>query len=359
MIDLMALPFDKDDDIREIYRKYYDEVPQIQGVCPLGELAGSRQRFFAMLDREEGVGPFGQHINAISHLHGQMFVSQALRRLQKLQREVFDYEFKEPMLLLEAMTHKTGKSHFNLPFNYEKLEILGDAILDYLANSNLLRFTLFERYLKSNPDEYKFGEDFLCGDAHQAKKQLVTNEVIAKLCVFLGLHKYIVYYDTQEDSYSHRDVEDYLNFSFISTNFKMNESEIEHFEAPKILGDILESVIGAIFVDGGLKAVMHVMKHIISPLLLFVAKFSKEVCKEPKEQFVIKAQTDFRIKPKFFIHENVEVMEVASKQVIEAGQNQFGQPVYHRLMAKAAMYHCDILYRKGQVLCSGFGNTKH
>ena len=75
----------------------------------------------------------------------------------------------------------------------------------------------------------------------------------------------------------------------METNFKMNESEIEYFEAPKILGDVFESVIGAIFVDGGLTAVMEVFKHIISPLLLFVAKFSKEVCKEPKEQFVIKA----------------------------------------------------------------------
>ena len=72
--------------------------------------------------------------------------------------------------MLEAMTHKTGKNHFNLKFCYEKLEILGDAVLDYLANANLLRFTLFERYLEVEPNEYKFGEDFLCNDAHQAKK---------------------------------------------------------------------------------------------------------------------------------------------------------------------------------------------
>ena len=242
-----------------------------------------------------------------------MFISQVLRRLHKLQTEVLNYQFKEPLLLLEAMTHKTGKSHFHIPFNYEKLEILGDAILDYLANSNLLRFTLFERYLDSNSDEYKFSEDFLCGDAHQAKKQLVTNDVIGKLCVLLGFHKYIVYYDSQADSHSHHDVEDYLNFSFVENNFKMNESEIEHFEAPKILGDVFESVIGAIFVDGGLTAVMQVYKHLISPLLLFVAKFSKEVCKEPKEQFVIKAQTDFRIKPKFYIHDVPLMKEVTSK----------------------------------------------
>jgi len=74
------------------------------------------------------------------------------------------------MHLLEALTHRSGASHYKLPFNYEKLEILGDAILDYLANSNLLRFTLFERYLEKDLDEeYKFGEDFCPNDAHQAK----------------------------------------------------------------------------------------------------------------------------------------------------------------------------------------------
>ena len=28
----------------------------------------------------------------------------------------------------------------------EKLEVLGDALLDYIANSNLLQYTMFERY---------------------------------------------------------------------------------------------------------------------------------------------------------------------------------------------------------------------
>ena len=96
--------------------------------------------------------------------------------------------------MLEAFVHRSGKSHYNLPFCYEKLEILGDAVLDYLANSNLLRFTLFERYIESKPD-YVFGEDFHPGDAHQIKALLVKNELISKLAVVLGLHKYIVYYD--------------------------------------------------------------------------------------------------------------------------------------------------------------------
>jgi hypothetical protein len=122
-----------------------------------------------LIDSAE-IGNFGHYINAISHFHGQMFISQALRRLERLQDEVLCYRFKDPLLLLEAFTHKSGQRYFKVDCNYEKLEILGDAILDYLVNSNLLRFTLFERYLNEDDDSYKFGEDFHCGDAHQAKK---------------------------------------------------------------------------------------------------------------------------------------------------------------------------------------------
>jgi len=76
---------------------------------------------------------------------------------------------------------------------------------------------------------------------------------------------------------------------------------------------MFESVMGAIFFDGGLNAVMKVYKHLVSPLLLYISKFSKEdliyiereivACKEPKQTFVIRAATEFRIKPKFFVHE--------------------------------------------------------
>jgi dsRNA-specific ribonuclease len=29
---------------------------------------------------------------------------------------------------------------------YERLEVLGDAVLDYIANSNLIKFTILEKY---------------------------------------------------------------------------------------------------------------------------------------------------------------------------------------------------------------------
>lgn len=45
------------------------------------------------------------------------------------------------------MTHPSAKSFFNLDADYEKLEALGDAILDYMININMMRLTMFERYL--------------------------------------------------------------------------------------------------------------------------------------------------------------------------------------------------------------------
>ena len=115
----------------------------------------------------------------------------------------------------------------------------------------------------------------------------MKNEVLAKLCVLLGFHKYVFYQDAGGDNTTKNDVADYLRFSFRS-NFKLNQREIEPFECPKILGDIFESVMGAIFMDSpeGLEDVIRVYKHLVSPFVLYVAKFSKILYKEHKEEFI-------------------------------------------------------------------------
>lgn len=168
-----------------------------------------------------------------------------MRRLEVVQTDILGYKFREPRLLLTALTHKSGQAQYRQKNNYEKLELLGDAVLDYLVNSNLLSFTLFERYLEKS-DVYRGAEDFNCADAHQAKCRLVNNEMLAKFTVIMGLHKYIVFYNATDNDISTKDVDDYLNFSFRS-DFKLNQREIEPFEAPKILGDVFESVMGAVF----------------------------------------------------------------------------------------------------------------
>ena len=204
-IDLQKLPFKKHENLSTLFTKYF-EIPESECDIP------TKKRLNKLIHGGEPIGEFGQRINPISHLHGQMFVSQALRRLERVQSEILGYQFKDPLLLLEALTHRSGQSYYKLQRNYEKLELLGDAILDYLANSNLLRFTLFERYLSFTTD-YKHSEDFNCADAHQAKIQLVKNELLSKLTVLMGLHKYAIFYNSSDNELSSKDVDDYLQFS--------------------------------------------------------------------------------------------------------------------------------------------------
>lgn len=59
---------------------------------------------------------------------------------------ILNYQFKDKNLLLEAFTSRNFMEQFQLGSCYEKLEVLGDSLLDYIANSNLIKFTMFEKY---------------------------------------------------------------------------------------------------------------------------------------------------------------------------------------------------------------------
>jgi dsRNA-specific ribonuclease len=80
-------------------------------------------------------------------LKGKEYETQAILSLEPLQKDVLNYKFKNPKLLLAALTHRSARSYYQLDADYEKLEALGDAILDYVININTMRYTMFERYL--------------------------------------------------------------------------------------------------------------------------------------------------------------------------------------------------------------------
>lgn len=80
----------------------------------------------------------------------------------------------------------------------------------------------------------------------------------------------------------------------------MNQRKFEPFETPKILGDIFESLIGAVYEDSGLDEVHRVFRHLLSPLILFGTQFSKMAALygEPKEQMQWRCN-ELKIKPKY------------------------------------------------------------
>lgn len=108
----------------------------------------------------------GEAYEYCRHHRGQALVEKCLDIISDLEDDL-DYRFKNKLLLLEALTHRSaGKALLEVNFNYEKLEVLGDSILDYLCNYGLLRYTMFERYLKKDPTVYQLEEDYVPGDAH-------------------------------------------------------------------------------------------------------------------------------------------------------------------------------------------------
>ena len=60
--------------------------------------------------------------------------------------DILGYKFRNKQLLVEALTHESFGTAFKLGFNYERLEHLGDAVLDFAINGNLMRYTIFEKY---------------------------------------------------------------------------------------------------------------------------------------------------------------------------------------------------------------------
>jgi ribonuclease-3 len=75
---------------------------------------------------------------------------------------ILKYKFNNKDLLIESLTHRSFKDAHNLQDCYEKLEVLGDAILDYIVNSNVMDFTIFDRYniLERQDQKYYTQEDF-------------------------------------------------------------------------------------------------------------------------------------------------------------------------------------------------------
>ncbi|KAJ9100094.1 hypothetical protein QFC19_005774 [Naganishia cerealis] len=124
---------------------------------------------------------------------------------EALQRKL-GYRFKNQQLLLEAITHPSLASQ-DVP-SYNRLEFLGDAILDMIVVERM-----FHKFPHADPSELT-----------RRKQAIVSNATLGWLSAM--------------DMFEGVDAEALLN---------------EHWEyhPAKLLADVVESVIGAIFVDLG------------------------------------------------------------------------------------------------------------
>ena len=138
--------------------------------------------------------------------------------------KILKYNFKKSYLLEKALTHKS----FNNNINNEKLEFLGDRVLGLVISEKLL-----EKY----PDEKE-------GIIDKKYANLVNKKTCLLIAKKINLKKFILLGD------SHK---------------KLERS------AEKISSDCLEAVVGAIYLDGGLKSakkfILTFWKEYLIPLL--------------------------------------------------------------------------------------------
>lgn len=123
--------------------------------------------------------------------------------------DVLNYTFQEKQLLIEALTHKSYKQ----PYNNERLEFLGDAVLDLIVGEYL--FEKFRSY-----DE---------GKLSKLRASLVNEDGFTKLANHISLGDFI----------------------FLSNAEENNGGRSK----PSLLSNAFEAIMGAIYLEAGLETV--------------------------------------------------------------------------------------------------------
>jgi len=135
-------------------------------------------------------------------------------------QERLEYRFEDQELLRAALTHASGAEH-RLASN-ERLEFLGDAILGAIVCE-----LLYRRY-----------PDYLEGDLTKIKSIVVSRQTCAKISEELGLEEFLI----------------------------LGKGMTTHPSVPpSLLADVLESLIAAVYLDGGGEAASQFVLRLIEP----------------------------------------------------------------------------------------------
>lgn len=137
------------------------------------------------------------------------------------------YNFKVKDYLCQALTHKSYavEKGLNLDFNYERLEFLGDAIVNMIVS----------KFLFSEFSEYSEGE------LSKLKSFFVSSNFHYRIALTLQLSNYVLVGN--------------------------NERNNGYNESPGLMGDIFEALIGALYLDGAITVAEEIMLNNIKDYL--------------------------------------------------------------------------------------------
>ncbi len=148
------------------------------------------------------------------------------KALQELQEKI-GYQFQEEALLKQALTHSSfaNEQKINKLKNYERLEFLGDAVLELISSEFL----------------YNENVDMPEGQLTRMRASMVCEPALAYCARDISLNSYILLGKGEE-----------------ATGGRTRDS---------IISDVMEAVIGAIFLDGGIEnAKKFIYRFVLSDL---------------------------------------------------------------------------------------------
>jgi len=120
------------------------------------------------------------------------------------------YTFRDKNLLLHVLTHKSYSNENKMLYSNERLEFLGDAVLDLIISDYLIR------KFPASPE----------GDLSKLRAMIVNEDTLSTIAKGIGIGKYLLL-GKGEDLTGGR-------------------------EKPSLLSDALEALIAAIYLDGGI-----------------------------------------------------------------------------------------------------------
>lgn len=146
-------------------------------------------------------------------------------RVERAER-VLGHQFEDKRLVIEALTHRAVRNdHRDRGYkDYERLEYLGDAILDFIVADRLYR-----KFPKA--DE---------GELTQRRAAYVSEPALAAAAERTGLAELVLLSNSQR---------------------KVGDEKL-----PSILSDIVESTLAAVYLDGGLEAAAAVVDRVLGEL---------------------------------------------------------------------------------------------
>ncbi|KAF8393640.1 hypothetical protein HHK36_021886 [Tetracentron sinense] len=217
-----------------------------------------------------------------------------------------DYCFSVKGLLLEAITHPS-QQELGVGYCYQRLEFLGDSVLDLLITWHL----------------YQSHTDIDPGELTDLRSASVSNENFAQVAVRHNLQQHLQH----GSGLLLGQITEYVKSVSGSQD---NTKSLQGTKGPKVLGDMVESIAGALLIDTklNLDIIWKIFKPLLSPIVTpdnlqlppvrelnelcdYLGYFIKETCTNKGE--MVHTELRLQLKDVLLVREGCERKRKAAK----------------------------------------------